>query len=244
MTDSNHILMTACVTIIAFLYSSVGHAGASGYVAVMALFGLAPPVVKPTALILNILVATIGSWQFYRSGHFSWRLFYPFALLSVPMAFVGGYFNLPSHLFKPLLGIILWFSAGWFLIRPEEIKQPQPPALPTALGAGASIGLLAGLTGTGGGIFLTPLAILMQWGQVKPISAIAAVFILVNSLAGLIGYLSSAQTIPAVAPWLALAAIGGGLTGSYLGSAKFPPTTIKRILAIVLAIAGYKLIFS
>ncbi len=238
------ILMTFCVGVIAFLYSSVGHAGASGYVAVMTLFGVAPTVVKPTVLMLNILVAAIGSWQFYRAGHFSWRLFYPLALLSVPMAFVGGYINLPAVLLKPILGVILWLSAGWFLRYPQAIANPLAPSRAVALGTGAGIGLLAGLTGTGGGIFLTPIAVLMRWGEIKSISAISALFILVNSVAGLCGYWAGAQTLPTIVPTLGLAVMVGGMAGSYLGSQQFSALTIKRMLAIVLAIAGYKLIFS
>lgn len=237
-------LLTLGVLLIAFLYSSVGHAGASGYIAVMALFSLAPAVIKPTALMLNILVASLASWQFWRAGHFSWRLFWPFGLVAIPMAFLGGYLNLPTQLFKILVGVVLLLSAARFLIRPPEESEPLAPPKPVALGAGAGLGLLAGLTGTGGGIFLTPLVIFMHWAKTKTASAISAVFILGNSIAGLAGNVAATQQIPATAMPLAAAVIVGGAAGSYLGSWKLPHTAIKRLLAAVLTIAGFKLIFT
>ncbi len=244
MTPEHLVLLTLGVLVVAFLYSSVGHAGASGYIAVMALSELAPATIKPTALVLNILVASIGTWQFWRAGHFSWPLFWPFALLSVPFAFVGGYLDLPTAVFKVLVGVVLLFSAARFLIRTSEDDEPHAPSRPAALGIGAGLGLLAGFTGTGGGIFLTPLLILMHWARTKTASAVSALFILVNSLSGLIGNFSSTQTLPIVALPLAIAVIVAGTAGSYLGSHRFPHTAIKRLLAIVLAIAGLKLILS
>ncbi len=244
MTPEILLPLTLVVLVIAFLYSSVGHAGASGYIAVMALFSLAPAVIKPTALMLNILVASIGSWQFWRAGHFSWRLFWPFGVVAIPMAFLGGYLNLPTHIFKILVGLVLLGSAARFLISPPEESEPQAPSKPVALGTGAGLGLLAGLTGTGGGIFLTPLVIFMHWAKTKTASAISAVFILGNSIAGLAGNIAATQQIPSTAlPLAAAVAIGGG-AGSYLGSWKLPHTAIKRLLAIVLSIAGLKLIFT
>ena len=149
--------LALCVFVVALLYSSVGHAGASGYLAVMSLFAIAPEVMKPTALALNILVATIGSVQFFRAGHFSWRLFWPFALLAVPLAFVGGAVALPASTFKVLVGAVLLFSAVRLVFEPREEAAARLPSLSVALGTGGALGLLAGLTGTGGGIFLTPL---------------------------------------------------------------------------------------
>lgn len=235
-------LLAVCVLIVAFLYSCVGHAGASGYIAVMSLFSIAPPAMKPAALILNILVATLGSIQFWRAGHFSWRLFWPFALLSVPCAFLGGYWNLPTHLFKILVGAVLLFSAVRLLIKPPVESEPREPSRPVAVGAGATLGLLAGLTGTGGGIFLTPLVIFMHWAHTKTAAAVSAVFILANSVAGLLGNLSATGRVPEFVGPLLLAAGVGGACGSYLGSRRFPVTLIKRLLALVLTIAGFKLI--
>lgn len=229
---------------VAFLYSSVGHAGASGYIAVMSLLGLAPATIKPTALALNILVASIGAWQFWRAGHFSWRLFWPFALLSVPLAFAGGYLNLPTHLFKTLLGIVLLYSAAHFLLRPPAEIQPRPPRRLAAVSVGGGIGFLSGLTGTGGGIFLTPMMLFLHWARARNAAAVSALFILVNSTAGLLGNLSSTRQFPTFALLLVAAALVGGSLGSYLGSRRFDPAAIKRLLAVVLLIAGTKLIFT
>ncbi len=234
--------LAAAVLIVAFLYSSVGHAGASGYIAIMALFSLAPAVIKPTALVLNIVVATISTWQFWRTGYFSWELFWPFAVLSIPCAFLGGYINLPTPTFRVLVGVILLFSAARFLLKPRIDSPTTMPSRPLAIALGAALGLVAGLTGTGGGIFLTPLLLLMRWAETRTAAAVSAPFILVNSVAGLLGNLGSIPRVPTMVVPLALAAVLGGSAGAYLGSQRFPPTVIKRLLAIVLLIAGTKLI--
>jgi uncharacterized protein len=244
MTPEQLSFLTVAIFIVAFLYSCVGHAGASGYIAVMSLFSLAPSVIKPTALVLNILVACIGTWQFWRAGHFSWRLFWPFAMLAIPMAFLGGYINLPTHVFKVIVGIILLFSAAGFLFRPPEDSIAGEPSRVVAIPVGVGLGLLSGLTGTGGGIFLTPLLLFRHWACAKAAAAVSALFILVNSASGLLGNLSSTKLFPSFAIVLAIAAIIGGTAGSYLGSQRFEHTTIKRLLAIVLVIAGFKLIYT
>lgn len=237
-------ILTAAVFAVAVLYSSVGHAGASGYIAVMSLLSLAPEDIKPIALVLNILVASIGTFQFWRAGHFSWPLFWPFALLSVPFAFAGGYLNLPGHLFKVLVGIILLLSAIQLLLRPPPESEPKPPPGGVALGVGGLLGLLSGLTGTGGGIFLTPLLIFMHWARTKSASAVSALFILLNSASGLAGNISATKSFPAFAWALVLAAVIGGTIGSWFGSRRLPHMAIKRLLAIVLTIAGLKLILT
>jgi len=238
------LLLCLAIVVVAFLYSSVGHAGASGYIAVMTLFGLAPTVIKPAALVLNILVAILTAWQFWRAGHFSWRLFWPFALLSVPFAFVGGYLNLPTHIFKILVGVVLLYSAARFLFEAVSDREPHEPSKAIALSVGAGLGLLSGLTGTGGGIFLTPLLIFMRWAKTKTASAVSALFILVNSISGLLGNISSTRQLPLFALPLVAAAVTGGAVGSYLGSRQFSPSFIKKLLAIVLTVAGFKLIFT
>jgi uncharacterized membrane protein YfcA len=237
-------IVCIAVLVIAFLYSSVGHAGASGYIAVMTLVGYAPDVIKPTALVLNILVACLSSWQFRRAGYFQWSLFWPFAVLSVPFAFLGGYVNLPVGIFKILVGVVLLYSAFRFLVRLKPDADVNPPSREVAMPVGAGLGLLSGLTGTGGGIFLTPLLIFMQWARTKTASATSAVFILVNSVAGLLGNLTSTQTLPSFALLLMGSVILGGAVGSYYGSSKFSTTVVKRMLAVVLTIAGLKLIFA
>jgi uncharacterized membrane protein YfcA len=237
-------LLCAAIAIVAFLYSSVGHAGASGYIAVMTLFGLAATVIKPAALVLNILVASLTAWQFWRAGHFSWRLFWPFAILSVPLAFLGGYINLPTRAFRILVGSVLLYSAVRFFIETKNEGQVGEPSKAVAVSTGAGLGLLSGLTGTGGGIFLTPLLIFMRWAKTKTASAVSALFILVNSIAGLLGNVSSTRRLPLIALPMVIAAVLGGAIGSYLGSRQFSPGLIKKLLAVVLVIAGFKLIFA
>ena len=239
-----HLLLITAIFLIAFLYSSVGHAGASGYIAVMSLASLSPAVIKPTALVLNILVASIGSWQFFRAGHFSWKLFWPFAVLSIPCAFVGGYVDLPTHAFKLLVGAVLLLSALYFVWQPNNDSVRSEPSKPIAIGAGGVLGLFAGLTGTGGGIFLTPLLLIKRWARTRNAAAASALFILVNSIAGLLGNVSATSKLPGLVLPLALAAVIGGTAGSYLGSNRFPPALIKRLLAVVLVIAGLKLMLT
>lgn len=229
---------------IAFLYSSVGHAGASGYIAVMTLFAFSPADIKPTALLLNILVASIGTVQFWRAGYFSWRLFWPFVTLSVPLAFVGGYLHLPSAVFKTVLGIVLLLSAVRLIWRQAEPTNVSQPPISAALGVGAGIGLLSGLTGTGGGIFLTPLLLFGGWATTKRAAAVSAPFLLMNSISGLTGYLSSGSPLPSFAIPLALVAVICGTLGSYLGARRFPVPVVQRSLAAVLLIAGSKLVLA
>jgi uncharacterized protein len=244
MTTEQLVPIAIGVLAIAFLYSSVGHAGASGYIAVMSLFGIAPELIKPTALVLNILVASLGSLQFWRMGFVSWKLFFPLAAFSIPMSFLGGYLNLPTLIFKALLGVILLLSALRFLIKPTEEITPTEPALPVALSVGGGIGFLSGLTGTGGGIFLTPLIFWRRWASAKTASAVSALFILVNSISGLLGNLSATKQLPPFAAILLVAALMGGSAGSYLGSHRLSHQFVQRLLAIVLIIAGLKLILT
>lgn len=244
MPVEHTLLLSVAIFVVAVLYSSVGHAGASGYIGVMSLFRLTPVFIKPVALILNMVVATIGTWQFYRAGHFSWRLFWPFALLGVPYAYLGGWLNLPSHVFKIIVGIVLLFSGWRFIFQPPVDEPLGEPARPVALGIGAGLGLLSRLTGTGGGIFFTPLLLFMRWTTAKIAAGVSALFILVNSLAGLLGNFSSTQSIPPLTLPLVGSALAGGIIGSQLGSRHLPHTVIKRCLAAVLLMAGLKLIFA
>lgn len=232
------------VLMVAVLYSSVGHGGASGYISALALFSVAPAAFKPTALLLNILVAGIASYSFARAGHFSWRLFWPFAATSIPCSFIGGYLTLPEHLYRPLVGLILLASACriFFYREPEEKADLRPPATASALAIGAVLGLLSGLTGVGGGIFLSPLLLLLKWGKIREISAVAALFILVNSIAGLLGHVSSVHSIPPFAPLLAAVALVGGVIGSSLGSRHLGVAKVVKVLSVVLTVAGFKLI--
>ncbi len=243
MDTTSFTLLYPAIAVIAFLYSVVGHAGASGYIAVMALAGLAPRDIRPAALVLNVLVATLATWQFHRAGHFRWRLFWPFVVLSIPAAYIGGALPVPAEVFKTLVGTVLLLSAVRFLIQTSDRAQTSPPPLPIALATGAVLGLLAGITGTGGGIFLTPVMLFAGWGKTKETAAVSAPFILVNSLSGLLGFMRTGAPVPEFVWGLAAVAVVAGLAGSYLGSRRFPVRTIRLTLAFVLAIAGAKLVF-
>ncbi len=236
------IALCFAVLIVAFLYSSVGHAGASGYIAVMALASVASPMIRPTALVLNIVVATIGSVQFWRSGHFRWSLFWPFALVSIPAAYFGGTLILPTRLLNILIGLVLLASAARLLIQLKPAAETHPPAKPIAMVTGGALGFLAGLTGTGGGIFLTPLMILLRWSSTKQAAAVSVVYILVNSASGLLGAMRKGITLPPFLWPMIGAVIVGGSLGSYLGSRRFSVPVIHVLLASVMILAGGKLI--
>jgi uncharacterized protein len=229
----------------AALYSSVGHGGASSYLAVMGLFGFAPAVMKPTALALNILVAAVATLKFYRANLFSWRLFRPFALASVPAAFAGGATTLPGRWYKVLVGIVLLYAAVWMFrsaMRPLRREVRSPP-LWAAIVGGAAIGFLSGLTGVGGGIFLSPLLLYAGWAETRGASGVAAPFILVNSIAGLLGHISSVAQLPAHLPLWGATVVAGGWIGATYGSGKAPAPVLRQLLSLVLVVAGVKLAF-
>lgn len=240
--DPSTLLIILAIFLVAVLYSSVGHGGASGYLAVMALLAVAPEITRPTALVLNVFVATVGTIQFYRAGYFSWRTFLPFAITSIPFAFVGGLITLPTNVYKIVLGVVLILAAirlAWNLKSDTETTQPN---ILIALVIGALIGLLSGLVGVGGGIFLTPVLLLMRWSETKTAAGVSAMFILVNSISGLAGNYAQVSSLPSnVWFWIA-AAVVGGVIGSTLGAKKFNSLTLRRVLALVLVFAGVKLI--
>lgn len=228
----------------AVLYASVGHAGASAYLAVMSLAGMTTPTMRPTALVLNLVVATIASVRFAKAGLFSWRLLWPFTLGSVPLAFIGGTVTLPGHWYRTLVGLILWASALrlWLDLRVSDSVR-MPPVV-SSVASGAGIGLLAGLTGTGGGIFLSPLLLFMGWAGTRQTGGVAAAFILLNSAAGLGGNPGSLGSLPAAWPvWAGAVAVGGAL-GAELGSRRLGTPAFRRLLGLVLVVAGAKLLFS
>lgn len=238
------IALCAAVLIAAFFYSSVGHAGASGYIAVMALASVASPMIRPTALVLNIVVATIGSVQFWRAGHFRWSLFWPFALVSIPAAYYGGTLTLPTKMLNILIGLVLLAAAVRLLISLKPAAETHAPAKPIAMVTGGVLGFLAGLTGTGGGIFLTPLMIQLRWSSTKQAAAVTVVYILVNSVSGLLGAMQKGITLPPFLLPMIGAVIVGGSLGSYLGSRRFSVPVIHVLLASVLILAGGKLILT
>ncbi len=264
MSPTDIALLSLLILLAAALYSSVGHGGASGYLASMALFGLAPAVMRPTALALNLVVAGLGTYRFRRAGHFRWRTFWPFALTSVPLAFVGGALTLPTALYKQLVGLALLFAALRLLLRPPAQSNKDahtgdggPREAATrgevttrdasvwlSMLLGAVIGLLSGLTGVGGGIFLSPLLLLAGWADARQTAAVSAAFILVNSAAGLLGNPAGLKSVSAAIPYFAAAALAGGLLGTEFGSRRLPPLWLRRLLAIVLVVAALKLIFA
>jgi uncharacterized membrane protein YfcA len=248
-TMTTVILLTVAIFAMAILYSSVGHAGASGYLAAMAIVTAMPQEeMKAVALTLNIFVGAIGSWRFIRAGHFDWRTFWPFAVCAVPMAFVGGLWKLPPMVFKPLIGLVLLYAAIVLAMRVWRAGRggvvaasPHMPPLPTAMTVGGGLGLLAGLTGTGGGIFLSPLLLLTNWATPQRTAAVSVVFVLVNSIAGLGGVISDGPNLPKALPIYIIIAVAGGLIGSGLGARKLPGDGIRLLLALVLIIASVKM---
>ncbi|HEY7463561.1 MAG TPA: sulfite exporter TauE/SafE family protein [Candidatus Limnocylindria bacterium] len=239
------LLLAVLFLVAAVLYGMVGHAGASAYLAIMALLGVAPDVMRPTALVLNILVASIVSLRFARAGFVRPLAALPFLVGSVPAAFVGGIITLPAELYRPLVGATLIFAAFRFGVTASRAGEEFAPREPLVLGvlSGAFIGLLAGLTGTGGGIFLTPLMIAAGWAGTRFAAGTSALFILANSISGLAGNFGAVGNVPSAIPiWLAAVATGG-VIGSDLGSRRLPAPWVRRGLALVLLIAGLKLIF-
>ncbi|MGH6623921.1 MAG: sulfite exporter TauE/SafE family protein [Burkholderiaceae bacterium] len=231
----------------AILYASVGHGGASGYLAAMGLVGVVPAIMRPTALVMNIAVASISLFKFARANGFNWRLFLPFAVSAVPLAFVGGRIHLPIVWFGILVGCVLLFSAvRLFLetLKPATAsrKIKGPPPILVALVLGAAIGLLSGLVGVGGGIFLSPLLVLAGWATVRDSAAPTAAFVLVNSISGLLGLLSRQPELPAALPYWVAAVIVGGFIGATLGSQRLGSNAMRQALAAVLVIAGAKMI--
>lgn len=242
-TEVTGPLLTLAIALAALLYSAVGHGGASAYLAVLALAGTSTAVMRPTALLLNVLVAGIGVVQFTRAGHLRWSLVWPFLATAIPMAYLGGRLALPEAYYRPVIGVVLCFAAIRFVVtlQADDVPRTAPPRA-AALGVGAALGLLAGLTGVGGGIFLSPLMLVLGWADLRTTAATSAVFIVANSLAGLGGFLAAGGTMPATGwPWLAAAGLGG-LVGSTLGSAHFGRGALRALLAVVLGVAGAKLL--
>ncbi len=251
MLEHANFLFLALLLVVAFLYASVGHGGASGYLALMALFNMEASMMKTSALILNIFVSLIAFIQYYRGGHFRWKLFWPFAVASIPAAAIGGLITLDPHIYKKILGVLLIFPIikllGFFYKKnDDEIKDREYKEVEVmpALMMGTFIGLMSGMIGIGGGIILSPFILLMRWGNMKQTAAVSALFIFVNSITGLISQLSLKHGIdPEIYAWVIVAVMGGAL-GSYFGNRKFSNLLLTRLLAIVLIIAAYKLFFT
>lgn len=239
------IVFILLLFVVAFLYASVGHGGASGYLALMALFGMAPEFMKPTALLLNLFVSLSAFILFYRGGHFKWKLFLPFALASIPMSFVGGIISLDADIYKKLLGVLLLIPVIRMLFFPNtdesELKEGN---IGLSILIGATIGFLSGLIGIGGGIILSPILLMMRWTNQKQTAAISALFIFVNSLSGLAGQLSTGLVLQSSMVSYVAVAFCGGTIGGWLGAGKFNQQILKYLLAIVLFVAALKLLLT
>jgi uncharacterized membrane protein YfcA len=229
--------------VVAFLYASVGHGGASGYLALMVIYGIAPEVMKPTALLLNLFVSLTGFLQFYRGGYFKKDIFIPLALASIPLAFVGGTITVQTEIYKRILGILLLFPIARLLFfRNTEASELKPSNFYISLLLGGTIGLLSGMIGIGGGIILSPALLLLKWTDQKQTAALSALFIFVNSVAGLAGQFTKGIHFNTDMIWYVVIAFAGGLCGAYFGALKFNQNILKNMLAVVLCLAAYKLI--
>ena len=236
------ILFYILLPVVAFLYAAVGHGGASGYLALMAFFSFAPDFMRPTALLLNLAVSLIAFIQYNKQGHFSLKLFWPFALASIPAAFIGGMLVVDAVVYKKVLAVLLLFSVIRLIgFKTQEAKTESHPQVLIALVIGAVIGLLSGMIGIGGGIILSPVILLLHWADMKKTAAVSALFIFVNSLAGLAGLFTKGFQLESQMLWMLLIAFAGGALGSYFGAGHFENRKLKWILALVLLIASVKL---
>jgi len=240
------ILIALLMGLAATLYSMVGHGGASAYIAIMALFAVAPESMRPTALTLNLVAAGIATWRYGSAGQVNWRLLAMFVLAAAPAAFVAGSIPIEASIYRPLVGVLLWVAALRLFWNPVAVadRTTMPPRWLVAVPVGAGLGFLAGLTGTGGGIFLSPLIILLGWEDTRRTSGIAAAFILINSMAGLAGNYSSLGYLPPELPLYAIVVGFGALLGSWLGARRLDKKRLLQGLGLVLLIAGAKLVLT
>ncbi|WP_232831303.1 sulfite exporter TauE/SafE family protein [Pseudogemmobacter bohemicus] len=247
--DTEAILLSAAFLVIALVYAAVGQAGASGYIAAMALFGFAPMAMKTTALTLNLLVAAIGTVHFLKAGRLSWRNVYPFALLGFPFSILGGAIHLPEDIYYPVVGIVLVLSAlqmGRSALRKGTTVYAEPVAPPflAALATGAVIGFVSGTTGTGGGVFLAPVILAMNWATAHQTAATTALYNLMNSAAALLGAYAFWDQLPTTTlPWWLIAVAVGGSLGAFVGSRYLSDRWLRGILAVLLLVSGVKLLW-
>lgn len=245
MTGLELSVLLPLLFLAALLYSSVGHAGASAYLAAMALLGVSPEILKPTALALNVCVASLVFLRYARVGLWEPRIALACLLGSTPFAFLGGALTLPGHHYKPLLGAMLLLAALRLLWPPGSRPEPAPGRKPNPFvcaGIGSGIGLLSGLTGTGGGIFLSPILIFLRWVEIRKTLGTASLFILCNSAAGLAGNLRSVGSLPSELPWMILAVMSGAGVGTWLGISRLSVAGLQRALGGVLILASGRLL--
>ncbi len=238
------IWLLMAIGVAAILYSSVGHGGASGYLAAMALFGLEPSIMKPAALVMNIFVTVLVLYRSYFICRFNWRLFIPIISVSVPMAFLGGAYTIQSSAYRAIVGILLILAVWRMFWQAEDVVNQEQPRLWVTMPVGGILGFVSGLTGVGGGIFLSPLLLLFRWTDMKGSVPIAAAFIFFNSVAGLSGYLSAGGSWPADIPLLIGVAVTGAVIGTGLAANRLAPMELRRVLGLVLVVAGVKMIMT
>jgi uncharacterized membrane protein YfcA len=230
---------------VAFLYAAVGHGGASGYLALMAIYGIAPEEMKPTALVLNLFVSITSFTHYYRGDYFKYKIFIPMAAASIPLAFIGGMITVEENIYKRILGVLLLFPIlRFFFFKNVEDNELKSHKVFFAIFIGGIVGLLSGMIGIGGGIILSPILLLLHWTNQKQTAAISAAFIFVNSVAGLGGMLTQGISFTKDMVLYVIVAFIGGFLGAYLGAKRFNHNVLKYILATVLLLASYKLIFT
>lgn len=238
-------LISFAVFVVAFSFATAGHSGASAYLALFALLGMAPAEIKPTVLSLNVVVASITTYKFSRAGHFSWRLIWPFILTSIPFSFLGGLITLPTSIYRILVGVVLVYAALRMLFNApanENAPASYPPVWFSLL-LGAGIGFIGGLIGIGGGILLSPILLLTNWAGPQLTAGTIAVFVLVNSISGLLGHWSASMHLPSQLPVWGLVAGFGGWIGAEIGSRRLSANVLRRMLGLILLVSGLRMFF-
>lgn len=245
LSTTTTILVSVAVFAAAFLFAMAGHTGASAYLAIFGLLGMAPAEIKPSVLALNVVVGIVAVYKFGRAGHFSWRLIWPFILTSMPASFLGGQITLPSQVYRILAGLVLLYAASRMLfdVPGKNGVLPAPPPIWLSLLLGAGIGLTGGLIGIGGGVLLSPILLLANWAGPQLTAGTIAVFVLLNSASGLLGYWSASPALPPALPVWAAVSLVGGWIGAEIGSRRLSATTIRRMLGLILLLAGLRMFF-
>lgn len=245
LSTTTTVLISVAVFLVALLFAIAGHTGASAYLAIFGLLGMAPAVIKPTVLALNVVVGCVAVYKFARAGHFSWRLIWPFILTSIPFSFLGGLITLPTSIYRLIVGVVLVYAAFRMLfdVPNKNGTRPDSPSLWLSLLLGAGIGFTGGLIGIGGGVLLSPILLLTKWAGPQLTAGTISVFVLVNSISGLLGHWSASPDLPSQLPiWGAVALIGGWI-GAEIGSRRLSATTIRRMLGLILLLAGLRMFF-
>jgi hypothetical protein len=245
LSTTTTVLISVAVFAAALLFAIAGHTGASAYLAIFGLLGLAPAEIKPSVLTLNIVVGIVAVYKFARAGHFSWRLIWPFILTSIPFSFLGGLITLPTPVYRVLVGVVLVYASFRMLfdVAKKSGNRPGLPPIWLSLLLGVAIGFTGGLIGIGGGVLLSPVLLLSQWAGPQLTAGTISVFVLVNSISGLLGYWSASPDLPPQLPVWGVVALAGGWIGAEIGSRRLSAATIRRMLGLILLLAGLRMFF-